>query len=271
MDFTTILLVELLLLGGFIGFLTGLFGIGGGVFLVPTLLYLFMKHGIPLELATPMASGTSLAVTAVAAFSSTLAHTKRGSFDKNIAIALIISGIVGAQFGALAASRWDPIILHKLFGMIVSLIGIYVLVFQISYTDDEVPAENFWLKAVAIGFGVSFISGILGIGGGSMLIPLIILFLNVPFPKAVGTSTLFMTLASLSAVIGYIINGWHKPGLPEYTFGYIHYGVLLVASISIVFVSRFGVAASHKSSPKILARILASLLLFIGIRALYFT
>src|SRR3990167_8572753 len=117
MEFSIFLLAELLILGGLIGFLTGLFGIGGGVFLVPTLIYLFMKEGIQVELATPMALGTSLGIACISSVASTLSHIRRRSFDPKIAIAIIVSGIFGAQFGALAGSAWDPIIVQKLFGM----------------------------------------------------------------------------------------------------------------------------------------------------------
>lgn len=270
MDFTILLFLELLLLGGIIGFLTGLFGIGGGVFLVPTLLYLFHKEGIPIELATPMASGTSLGVACIASVASIISHRKRASIDYKIGLLLIASGIFGVQFGVAAATTWNPIILHQLFGMIVSLMGIYVLLFQATDTVEQVHNKRFWIKTISIGLGVSFLSGILGIGGGSILIPMLILFLDLPLPKAVGTSTLFMAVAALSGVIGYVYTGWHRSGLPAYTLGYIHLGILFVTGITIFLVSRFGVAAAHKISPKLLVLLLAALLLFIGIRSLFF-
>ena len=271
MGFSISLLTELLIIGGLVGFLTGLFGIGGGVFLVPTLLYLFMKEGIAVELATPMALGTSLGIAFIASLATTASHIKMRSFDPKIATAIVVSGIFGAQFGALAGSRWDPIIVHRLFGMIVSLIGIYILIFQITEPGEQIYDRILWTKAIVIGFSVSFFSGLLGIGGGSMMIPLLILFLEVPYPKAVGTSTLFMAVASLSGAAGYVFNGWQRAGLPTYTLGYIHVGVLLITGITILLVAKFGVAISHRASPRILARILAGLLLFIGIRTLYFT
>src|SRR3990167_3128429 len=269
MYFSIQFLIEFLILGAFVGFLTGLFGIGGGVFLVPTLLFIFLKNGISLEIATPMAAGTSLAVAFVASFSTSLAHKKRNSINYRLALILIISGVIGAQLGAICATHWDPVIVTKLFGMIVSLLGIYVFLFQATEPLPTHEDKRFFIKATLIGFGVSFLSGCLGIGGGSMMIPMLILFLDIPGTTAVGTSSLFMTMAALSGVAGYIIHGWDIKPLPPLSLGYLHYGVLAVTTISIFSVNRFGVALAHKMNPKLLARLLAALLLLIGLRSLF--
>ncbi|HFB66053.1 MAG TPA: sulfite exporter TauE/SafE family protein [Aeromonadales bacterium] len=254
-------IILLLSSGALVGLLAGLLGIGGGLIVVPILLYLLPQFGIHAELVTHMAIATSMATIVVTSIASVRAHNRHGTILWHVFWAMVPGIIIGGLLGSYATKYIPSENLKMIFGIFALLIATQMIFkFRPSFNLKE-PGK---FRLAISGAIISTISALVGIGGGSLTVPYLS-FWNTKMAKAVGTSSAIGLPLSISGTVGFIIAGLQIPDRPAYSLGYVYLpaflGIVLVSS----FTAQLGARLVLKLSSKILTRIFASFLIIIGL------
>lgn len=218
-------------LGGAVGFLSGLFGVGGGFLLTPLLIFV----GIPAPVAVASVTGQVVA----ASTSGALSYYRHGGIDFHLAFYLVIAGVIGAFFGVWTfgvlrgAGQLDLVISLGYFfflGSIGSLlvyeaVGAFLRRNQGTARPQKIPGQHNWvhglpfrirfkrsnlyisaLPVLAIGLFIGFVGSLLGIGGGFILVPALVYILRVPGNLVIGTSLLQVLAIMAATTILHSIN-----------------------------------------------------------------
>ncbi|KAF5054483.1 Sulfite exporter TauE/SafE [anaerobic digester metagenome] len=257
----------LLITGLFVGFASGLLGVGGGFIMVPVQFFLLTSIGIDPTLAIRIAFGTSLAVILPTALSGSLGHSRRGYVMIRPAVFMGIAGFTGAVIGAVISSHAPEDILRFLFGFLA--IGAAFWMLTAKYSPNEIRTENNEKKVyyyILWGFVAGIASGLLGIGGGILIVPILIILMGFGAHKAIGTSSAVIIFTAVGGIISYSFSGMNTPGLPPYSLGYVNLVQLLALSITSIPMAQLGVRASHKIPEKELKLIYAVLMVYIALK-----
>ncbi|OIQ16141.1 MAG: hypothetical protein BM556_15900 [Bacteriovorax sp. MedPE-SWde] len=255
-----------LLLGIFAGTLSGLFGIGGGLVIVPTLLFCFKyTSAIPNDLAVYMAIGTSLAIILVTVSNSTYRHYKKGGVDKAIVLKLIIPIMIGTAIGAQFSNTLSPRTLEIIFGVYVTLVSLKMLFDK--KIEGEMKKTSLLLYSL-VGFVIGFKSAILGIGGGTISIPFLS-WRGVAMKKAVGVSASLGIPIALIGSTSYILSGMKVESLPEMSLGYVYlpgfFGVVLTSA----YFTKIGAKLSHSLPQERMKKIFVIFLFIVAFKTFY--
>ncbi|HEA50887.1 hypothetical protein LCGC14_1061210 [marine sediment metagenome] len=253
-----------LALGAFAGILAGLFGIGGGLVIVPVLIFSFGLQGFDPEVAAHMAVGTSLATILFTSISSIRSHHGHGAVRWDIFRPMAFGIVAGALIGAWTAALLSGATLELIIGIFVILVGIKML-FDVNPTPGSNVPGNFRLGAV--GAGIGWASAIFGIGGGSLTVPYLS-WCNVRMQQAVGTSAATGLPIAIAGALGNAWTGWQEPGLPEYSLGFIYLPALIGIILTSVLFARVGANLAHRLNARVLKRVFAIMLLLVGLRFL---
>jgi uncharacterized membrane protein YfcA len=181
------------------GLLSGTLGVGGGFILVPLLTVI----GVPIHEAV----GTSLALIVLVSSAGAARHLHQSSADARLAAAVALPGVITAQLGAHVAHGLDDQLLALVFGLVLVAVACWML---LAPNLPERGPSDYAIdlpRAVSVGLVVGFASGMLGVGGGFLLVPALVLLLGVPLPVAVGTSLLAIVLPAISGAIAYAALG----------------------------------------------------------------
>jgi uncharacterized protein len=263
MEFVTYLLI-LLATGAFVGFASGLLGVGGGFIMVPIQFFLLTSMGVDPDTSIRVAFATSLAVILPTALNGAWGHWRRGAVLVVPAIFLGIAGLIGGIFGAEIASNAPIIILSFVFGLLALGSALWMILSKYpeikEEKSDSKPAFILW------GFLGGFSSGLLGIGGGVVMVPILNILLKFPIHKAIGTSTAFIVFASVGGIITYIFTGMSTAGLPPYSIGYVNVVQLVALACTSIPMAPIGVKAAHSLPDKKLRYIFAILLIYIALK-----
>jgi uncharacterized membrane protein YfcA len=263
MDFILYLIV-LLFTGALVGFASGLLGVGGGFIMVPIQFFLLTSLGVDPTTSIRVAFGTSLAVILPTAISGALGHKRRGAVVTKPLILMGISGLLGAILGGTIASNTPGVYLRVIFGVLVLIAGIWMLIAR--YPERVSEPKNGILNYLLIGLTTGFLAGLLGVGGGVVLVPILVIIMGFNMYKAVGTSTAVIIFTSLGGIIAYALNGVNTTGLPPYSIGYINLVQFFVLAIISVPMAQIGVKASHKLPEKQLRYIFIVVMFYIALK-----
>ncbi len=263
MDFILYLSV-LLATGALVGFASGLLGVGGGFIMVPIQFFLLTSLGVDPTTAIRVAFGTSLAVILPTAISGALGHARRGAVLSGPMILIGISGLVAALIGGTVASNTPGIYLKIIFGILVLISGMWMLIAKYPEVSGE-PKKGV-LNYIIIGFVTGILSGLLGVGGGVVLVPILVILMGFSMIKAVGTSTAVIIFTSLGGIVAYTANGLNVSGLPPFSVGYINLIQLVVLALISVPMAQVGVKASHKLPEKQLRYIFILVMFYIALK-----
>ncbi|NRA30892.1 MAG: sulfite exporter TauE/SafE family protein [Parvularculaceae bacterium] len=252
--------VLLALTGAFAGTLGGLFGIGGGVVIVPVLFVVFTAGGADPEIAMKTAVGTSLATIIVTSTRSIRAHHQRGAVDFSV---LRVWGpfiALGAVLGALAARVISGEILLAVFA--VGVIGIAI---QKLIGRSEQSRTLTFSPAVERGLatGVGLFSALMGIGGGVIGV-LILTLAGRPMHQAVGTASGFGLAIAVPGALGFALLGLGQGALP-WAIGFVHGPAFLAVALGTAIFTPLGAALAHKLSAKRLSAVFGVYLLITGL------
>lgn len=254
-----------LVLGGVAGTLAGLLGVGGGLIIVPSLVYLFGAQGIPADATIHLALGTSLGTIAFTSISSARAHHRHGNVDWAIVRRIVLGILIGTFLGGTLAAHLATSVLKAMF----SLFLLAVAVQMISGAKPR-PSRAFpqFFGSTLAGLGIGGVSGLVGIGGGSMSVPFMI-WTNVETRRAVGTSAAIGFPIALSGALAYGLNGLRASTGVAHTLGYLHLPALLgVALLSVVF-APVGARLASSMQPAKLKRAFACLLFVMSAKMLW--
>ncbi|MDB6143905.1 MAG: conserved hypothetical rane protein [Pseudomonas sp.] len=250
-----------LVLGAFAGVLAGLFGVGGGIIIVPVLVYSFTLQGFDASILTHLAVGTSLASIIFTSVNAVREHHRIGAVRWHIFVWMTLGILVGAGLGSLTARAIAGPHLQKIIGVFAVLVSLQLLMEFKPKPSRGVPGKvGLTLAGTVLGWA----SAIFGIGGGSMTVPFLV-WRSVPVQQAVATSSACGLPIALVSALSFMILGWHDPLLPEHSLGFIYLPALLGIALTSMFFARFGARLAHKLSPRLLKRLFAALLLCVGI------
>ncbi len=248
------------------GFASGLLGVGGSFIMTPVQYMVFTGMGLPLDIAIKLSFGTTLAVILPTAASGTWRHHKEGAIWWRTALLMGGCGLASAFGGATLASYLPGAILKVVFGAVVLGAGVRMLTFK--PTEASIQPKN--APSLWAGWGVliGLVSGLIGIGGGMLAIPVMVLLLKFKMHNAVATSLATVMITSIGGVVGYIVNGLGAPGLPTHGLGYVHlesWALLATASIGM---AQAGARTAHRLPARPLQYAFVGVLFYMGLRML---
>lgn len=251
-----------MLLGSFSGIAAGLFGLGGGLVLVPMLAWLFCLQHFPAQLVMVMAVATSLATIIPTALVSMYSHHCRGVVNWDKAVKLIPGIVLGAGVGAWLADFADGALLRGLF--IAYLL--YVAVTMIGGVSPVIrlTTRPAWLEFGA-GSVIGAMSSLLGIGGGTLTVPFL-LGQRLEMIQAVAVSSVCGLPIALVATVSYVVLGWKQAGLPAGSIGYIYFPAFVGIMIMSTLTAPIGVKLAHRLPAKELKRYFAVVLLMMAMK-----
>jgi hypothetical protein len=265
-----ILHVALLVLGGCAaGFLAGFFGVGGGIILVPILLYFFQSIQVSSLVSTHLAFGTSLLIVVFASFSSALQYSRNGHVVWRAVILIGAASVVGSAGGAMLAGVLAGKTLRQIFALVVMLSALRLFAEMRKPKKEEMP-PLFAPALLFTGLVVGLVSSLAGVGGGVLSIPIMHSVLKFPLKKGLGTSSATIVITALAAGAGYAIQGWGKPLVPAGTLGYVDWLHALPLIAGCVPLAAVGAQVAHKTNVTVLKKIFALFLLVIAFRMLFF-
>lgn len=244
--------IMLLLIGAVGGFLSGFLGIGGGVILIPLLIYLG-------EYSIKDATAVSVVFIIFASISGILGHKK--NINLEIGIWIGISSIVGTFSVAFLNNIISDRMLNYFFGVVVFL-SAFMLLFPTArerQTDlDNIESESIISKrllAVFIGLLKGSLTGLLGVGGGFIVVPLMIYCLKMRTLAAVGTSLLITLISGICATIS-----------KTATLKTIEISSITWIVLGAIISAQIGAWLAYQVKPALIRKILFMLLLLIFVR-----
>ena len=250
------------LLGGVVGFAAGLLGIGGGLMIVPALMYLLPFAGIDAGQLPHVAIATSLAAIILTSFSSARAHHKRENINWTVFYRLVPGILIGALLSGFVSEMIPATQLRQAFAIFVILMAIQMAFPFKPALGNGLPGNWLVFPASVI---IAILAGLMGIGGGVLLVPLLS-YWGLQMRYAVGISSVMGLVIATGGSLGYIVAGWNAAELPTGTLGYVYLPALAGIVTSSVLVAPLGVAAASTWPTPILKKIFAGLLMVIGIK-----
>ena len=248
-----------------VGFVAGLFGIGGGLITVPFLYYIFNSLGIDQQYLMHLAVGTSFAIIIPTSIVSVLTHHKYKAVDFDIVKSYGIYVIFGVIIGTLFAASLKTKSLVLFFSIIIFLLGIYLLLLK-EKEKNVIIKIRLHLKII-LGFIVGFISAPMGIGGAIMNVP-ILKFFGYSINKAIGSAAAIGFLIALFGAFGFLITGSYlKTNLPL-SLGFLNIPAFLIFIPITTFMARIGARTVHRIDKNKITRIFGLFLLVIAIKFL---
>jgi uncharacterized membrane protein YfcA len=251
------------------GFASGLFGIGGGAIMVPALLYTFKALGVEDSVVMHSAVATSAAIIIVNSYRSVRKHNARGAVDMDILWPPQIWRSYGLWIGLgsfLAAWFIAPRLSADALTLLFAVIAIVVALQFILGRPDFIIRQTVpgGIAPPLVGGTVGGLSALMGIGGGSLSVPLLSLC-NVPIHRAIGTASGFGLAIAVPATLGFMISGLGVEGRPALSIGYVNLLGFAVIAVIAAFTVPFGVKAAHAMDAKRLKQVFGILLLAVAL------
>ena len=249
-----------------VGFVAGLFGIGGGLITVPFLYYIFGKLGIDQAYIMHLAVGTSFAIIIPTSIVSVLTHHKFKAVDFDIVKSYGIFVVLGVIVGTIFAASLKTKSLVLFFSIIILFLGIYLLLLK---EKEKNIIINIKLRLkIILGFIVGFISAPMGIGGAVMNVP-ILKFFGYSINKAIGSAAAVGFLIALFGALGFLISGSYlKTNLPL-SIGFLNIPAFLIFIPITTFMARIGARTVHKIDKNKISKFFGIFLLLIATKFFY--
>jgi uncharacterized protein len=255
----------LLLVGAVVGVMTGLFGVGGGFLMVPAQFWALGLLSVEPETALRTAFGTSLAVVIPTAASGAWAHHCRQCIRWDAVMWMGLSAAFAALAGAGLSTRIPGRPLELLLGLVLCAAAVQLLMQRASC--DAGGEERTLTRGGYLALGVpgGLLSGLLGIGGGIVLVPLLTLVLRYPVRTAVGTSTPVILCAGLGGVAGYALTVPAALVTLPWSVGYVHLPSAVALALGSVPMAQLGARLAHACPPRLLRTALAAAMVLVGL------
>jgi uncharacterized membrane protein YfcA len=259
------LVAMLLAIGAVAGVLAGLLGVGGGLVLVPAFYYAFAELGFESPSLMTICLATSLATIVFTSARSVMAHHRKRAVDWAILRGWAPWIALGAALGMLAAAALRSATLMSVFAGLCLLVGLYTTLGRSDWRLGAVMPTG--LRRAAIGPVVGFLSVLLGIGGGSLGVPLMTLH-GVPVHRAVATAAGFGLVIAVPSVAGFLVASVPPGARPPLTVGHVNLPAFAIVIAMTLLTAPLGVRLAHATDPKRLKRIFGVFLLVVGLNML---
>jgi uncharacterized membrane protein YfcA len=261
-----VMVAALLAAGIAAGLLAGLLGVGGGIVIVPVLFHLFSLLGFPEDVRMHIAVGTSFATIMPTSIISARAHARRGAVDQGLLWALGPPVFVGTLAGTVIAGSVRGDVLSGVFA-VVALAVAANMAFGMEGRALRNGLPGGW-RTWAIGGVIGGVSSMMGIGGGSLSVP-VMSACRYPIRTAVGTAAAIGLIIAVPGALGFIATGWGTPGLPPGSLGYVNLiGFALIVPATML-AAPWGARVAHAIKPQLLRRAFAAFLCLTSLRMIY--
>ncbi|GAA5129848.1 sulfite exporter TauE/SafE family protein [Alloalcanivorax gelatiniphagus] len=260
------LVVALLATGVIAGVMAGLLGVGGGIVIVPVLYHLFTLLGVDESVKMHVAVGTSLATIIPTSIMSSRAHASKGNLDFSLLKTLGPALVVGVLIGTWLSGYLGGTALTAIFAAVALLVAAN-MAFRTKGVAlaDHLPPTPF---KQLIGTVIGGFSTLMGIGGGTLTVPILTLF-NYPIHKAVGTAAAIGLFISVPGAIGFLLHGMDDPGRPPFTVGYVNLiGFILIVPMTMLM-APVGARLAHAINATRLRQAFALFLFITSLRMFY--
>lgn len=244
------------------GVIAGLFGIGGGVVIVPALVFALNQQGVDPAVVIHLAIGTSLAIITVTGASSALGHWKQGAVVVDLLKRMLPGLMIGAVLGGVIAGQLRAELLEVYFGLFMLLLAIHMLLAKPPKARHQ-PAGMPTMTAAGTLIGT--FSALFGVGGGVLSVPWLARS-GASLAHAIGTSAACSLPIAAVGVLTFIITGQGQATLPAYSTGYLYWPAFLGVAIFSVPCARLGARLTHYLPPRLLKCLFALLLLLVGLK-----
>ena len=253
-----------LAIGVAVGFLAGLLGIGGGMVMVPMLVFVFTAKGFPAEHMMHLALATSMATIVFTSLASVYAHHRHGAVDWRVARAMAPGIVAGALAATLAAGFVPTRPLAILFTGFM-----FFAAAQMFFEIKPEPSRQLPGTAGLFGAGalIGGVSSVLAAGGAFLSIPFLA-HCNLPLKRALGTAAANGFPIAVAGTAGYVLNGLRIEGLPPGSLGYVHVPALVLVVAASMPLAPLGARLAHRLPVKRLRVLFALLLLGLALRML---
>lgn len=257
--------IGFLLTGIVAGLLAGLFGLGGGIIIVPALIFILSFQGISPDVVTHLAVGTSLATIIPTSLSSMSSHHQKGGIDW-FTFRFLAPGIcLGAVLGVVTAVRISGLVLQSVIGVFAILVAWHLYRGVRNQTTRRMPGHK---RLMILGGAIGYVSAVFGIGGGTVTVPLLTRY-GMAMKRAVGTaSACGLPIAIIGALFNMLL-GYAHPLLPAFSTGFVYWPAFLgIVAVSVPF-ARLGAVLMHRLPVDKLRYLFAFLLLLIGLKFIF--
>ncbi len=253
-----------LTLGAIAGFLAGLFGVGGGLVLVPVLLFLFDAQQFLAEHTMHLALGTSMATILFTSLASMRKHHQHDAVNWRVVRDITPGILLGTALGAMIAAAISPRELGIFFALFVYFAAAQILLDVRPHAARQLPG---FVGMSTVGTFTGWISSMVSIGGGTVVVPFL-LWCNVPLRHAIGTSAAIGFPVAVGGTVGYIATGMRLHSLPTPNLGFVYLPALLWVALASVITAPFGALAAHRMNVGLLRKLFAMLLLVLATKLL---
>jgi uncharacterized membrane protein YfcA len=254
----------LLLLGAFSGFIAGLLGLGGGLIMVPALLYL-LAGSTDQTVLMHTAVGTALAAMVFTSISSVWAHHRHGAIHWHNFKKLTPTILLGAFSGAMLTKVMSFDSMRLFFALFEFSVAV-IMYFGLS-SAAHVDSLKKWVWQIT-GYIIGLVSAVVGIGGGTMTTPFLT-YNNVDIKNAIATSAAVGMPIAVAGVLGFIVAGWNVESASG-DLGFINAQALMsIVAMSVLF-APLGAKMAHNVDGKKLKKFFAIFLAFLGLSVISF-
>ncbi len=253
-----------LALGAVVGVFAGLFGVGGGLLLVPALLFLFDLQQFPADLGMHMALGTSMASILFTSLASMHKHHQHAAVNWQVVRDLSPGILLGTLLGALFAASVSQSALGIFFALFVYFVAAQILFDIRPHPSRQLPGiAGMTLTGTLTGW----VSSLVSIGGGAIIIPFL-LWCNVPLRKAIGTSAAIGFPVAVGGTLGYVAAGLHLQTLPTHSWGFVYLPALLWVSLASSLTAPLGAKATHLVRVELIRKLFSLVLIALATKLL---
>ncbi|ASP37717.1 hypothetical protein CHH28_03085 [Bacterioplanes sanyensis] len=253
-----------LAVGALAGLLAGLFGVGGGMVIVPVLVLTFEAQHLSADVLTHMAVATSLATIVFTSISSVLEHHRNGAVQWPLVTRLSVGIVIGTAIGVALITQVPGPVLQNIIGVFALLLAGKMFFDLNPGSDGTIPSVPAMVGAGGvIGFGSSWF----GIGGGTFTVPYLS-WMRIPMRQAVATSAACGLPIAITGAISNVWAGWNNPLLPSWSSGFLYWPAIVGIVLTSVPMAKVGARLAHRLDQNKLKKGFALLLLVVGLRFL---
>lgn len=249
-------------IGAIAGILAGLLGIGGGLVIVPMLVFALTRQHISSNVIMHLALGTSMASIIFTSVSSFMAHHRRGAVHWDVVKRIVIGILAGTFLGSCIAARLSTGFLKGFFVLFLYYVAIQMIIDKKPKPSRQLPGN---IGMFSVGSLIGAVSSLVGIGGGTLSVPFMV-WCNIPVHHAIGTSAAIGFPIAIAGTIGYIVNGIGASDLPPYSLGFLYLPALVGIVVTSVLTAPFGAGIAHALPVQQLKKVFAVILLVVATR-----
>ena len=246
-----------------VGFVAGLFGVGGGLITVPVLFYIFDSAGLDRSFIMHLAVGTSFAIIIPTSFVSTITHMKFKAVDFDIVKSFGFFVMFGIIMGTIFAANLKTVYLVLFFSIITMFFAFFLLITK----EKMKPMRNKMnmIHKIILGSLSGFFAAPMGIGGGSINVPILKMF-GYPINQAIGSSAAIGFLVSLIGALGFVVSGTYLDTEAPLSFGFVNIPAFLIFIPITMIMAKIGAKAVHQINKQIINRLFGIFLFIVSCR-----